>query len=244
MTRLKQFSLPLFLMMALVASPIFTGCSDDDPDTTGTTDVEITSPRTGSAYNYNEYSVDASGNKVPGSEIAVTTTVSANGVSIGGKSDVVKFKSVSIEDEDSTYIKYESNDDVSLYLGVDDYPEIDQEWVVLPFSSKTTQNYTLSDSIDNGSGTMVPVTVAVETSYLREEKVTLQNEELTVWVAQVKVTGTLPSPVGGTVTIDATSEIYFAPTIGYWYKEDNRLAFGTLITGRTVLDLQSYTLVN
>lgn len=240
----KKLSLPLFLVVALASSSVFTGCSDDDPDTTGNNDTEITSPRTGSTYNYTEYGVDASGQKDPATELAVTATVSASGLSIAGKTDVLKFKEVSTEGEDSTYIKYESNNDMSILLGVPEYEEIDPIWVKIPFGSKTKQNYTLTDSIDDGSGNMMEISLAIETSYLREETVTVQSESLKVWVGQVKLTGSFPGPFGGMISFNSTGEISFAPKIGYIYKTDDKTAFGTLSTDHSVRLLLSYSLVN
>ncbi len=241
MKHFRRFYLPLFLMVALASSSVFVGCSDSDPE--GPDGTEVMVPKMGSTYSYTEYEADANGNKDASTEQGVVAKVEATGVSIGGKTGALKFSELYDDGTtDTSYVVYESNGDMTVLLGVGEEVGIDPVWVKIPFGSRSAQTFTLKDSVDFGSG-MVPVMMTITTTYLREEKVTIQGTEMDAWVGEVKVTGTLPSPFGGTIAINSTGTLHFVPQIGYIYKSDD-VSVSPLSTDRTIRLLLSYSLAS
>lgn len=242
MSMLKFTRLPFLMMITLLSVTTFVGCNDDDPE--GPDGTEVTVPKKGSTYTYTEYEVDEQGNKDESTEQEVVAEVEATGISIAGRTGALKFSETYEDGEsDTAYVVYESNGDMSVLLGIEDLEDVDPIWITIPFGSKTAKNYTLNDTIDDGSGGTVAVSMAINTKYVRAEKATIQGKELDIWVGEITMNGTFPSPFGGTITVNSTGTVFFAPEIGYVYKNDDTTSFG-LGSSRMIRLLVSYSLAS
>lgn len=245
--------------VALVAigSFSFVGCTDEDP---GSSDVVVA--KAGSTYNYSGYSTsefDGTVDSVPSTMVA---TVIANDVSIGGKTGVLQvreitqamYEGVMSYDTSESLIKFEENNDISVYLNLADMSDdeggmglpvdtTESVWLKIPYGSKTAITETLVDTTiyDEDLMTNLPVKMTVTTSYVGEETATVSGTSLKIWVGKAKMDITMSGISIGTVE----QMIYFAPEIGYVYKYNVVSTFDFFGLGANSTDqkvLTGYTL--
>ena len=175
----------------------------------------------------------------------VTTVMEVVGVRLefDGKTDVLHFQET-IPDTTTeavhTYWKYEENNDVALWadlveeLGIS---AIEKRWYTLPYGSRTTWTETLVDTtVDDGMGEVATLRLVATASWLREETVQYQGEELRLWVCSLEISGTYPFFRVGQVPYYRGAEYTFAPDIGFLFKTETECAS---IPGRTVTAFKS-----
>ncbi len=239
---MKKLNYLTLMVATLFSVTLYTGCSDD-PSDPGT--VTIVVPAKGSIFTYTEYDLDDQGAKDPSTEFGVVATVEETDVSINGKTGVVK--AVEVPDDgsenDTVYLKYESNNDVSFFTGLDDInEEVDALWLTMPFGSKTKKTETINETIDDGMGGTATINLTITTEWVRSEKATIQGTEMDVWVADLIISGTIPVPLVGAIPVNATSTFHFVPQLGYVYRQDGEATIPGFGTTKTVRLLVSYTL--
>ncbi len=233
-----------FLGLAIVAGLlVFTGCSDDDPSNPGS--ESVTKAGVGSEFVYNEYETENDA-KVDGTDQTVTMTVMEKDLTYQGKSEVYRWSEVYDGGDESTlYIRYESNNDVSLYFDEEEIPFGDPLWLKLPFGSRTEQNLTLIDTVaENDLGGFDTIRLKVKTTYVGEETVQYKGSALKVWVAKITISGIIPFPFVGQIQFNAESVMKFAPSLGFVYSTVETSDGGGLSsdTEGSVRILQSHTL--
>ena len=216
---LTQFG---FLSMGLVGLMLFIGCGEDDPNNPSTSEVTI--PGVGTIYTYTDYETE-NNVKVDSTEQTVTAEVLETGLSFKSKTGVVHIQEIGTLDPTDTthsYLKYENNNDVSVWLDIGeeaDIDGIDPSWIVLPFGSKSNQTLTLIDTVvDNGVGGKADLQLIITTSWVREETAQIQGNELKIWVGRLNTNWKLPF-LG---TIEGSTDFFFAPEIGFIYRSEEQ----------------------
>ena len=243
---MHRLALYMFLVLLTGTGLVtFQGCSEDNPDDPGSS--SITSPKVGSTYTYNYYETEE-GNKVDATEETLTVEVIETGIEVGGKTNVTHFRQIgTLGDTSDIYLKYESNNDVSLWLDLAEdggIEGVDPRWITLPYGSKSGQNYTLIDTVaDNGMGGMDTLKMTLASSWVREETVQYQGSDMKVWVGKLAQDMVFPFPIvpGLHITFHSDIEFTFAPSIGYVYSVESESESDGEISG-DVQTLTSYTL--
>ena len=194
--------------------------------------------------------------KIDSTEQTVTVEVVERGIPFKSKLDVLRTQETGTLDLTGTttdttygYITVENDNNVSLWLdfeGKSDLPGVDQDWMTLPFATRVDQNLTLVNTIeDDGSGGKDTLQLFATASWVREETVQFQGNDLKISVCKLKLNGTFPFPFGGQIDLDGETDFYFAPEIGYVYKIEENITARTDIAEQTtgsVRLLTSYTL--
>lgn len=242
------------VLLATNAFVLFQGC-DSGTDWEPRSTFLVTEPNVGSTYTYNDYETEE-GMKIDSTEQTVTVEVVERGIPFKSKLDVLRTQETGTLDLTGTttdttygYITVENDNNVSLWLdfeGKSDLPGVDQDWMTLPFATRVDQNLTLVNTIeDDGSGGKDTLQLFATASWVREETVQFQGNDLKISVCKLKLNGTFPFPFGGQIDLDGETDFYFAPEIGYVYKIEENITARTDIAEQTtgsVRLLTSYTL--
>ena len=238
------------VLLATIAFVLFQGCNSG-PDWEPRSTFLVTEPNVGSTYTYNDYETEE-GVKIDSTEQTVTVEVFEKGFPFKSKVDVLRTQetgTLNLTDTTHGYLTVEDDNNVSFWLDFDgqsDLPGVDQSWMTLPFATKVDQNLTLVNTIeDDGSGGKDTFQLFATASWVREETVQFQGNDLKISVCKLRLNGTFPFPFGGQIDLDGETDFYFAPEIGYVYKIEENIKTSTDIAEQTtgsVRLLTSYTL--
>ncbi len=244
MTRISMARMALMTLLVGTASLIgFTGCKDN-PSNPGTGNNDLVKPKVGSTYTFATYDTDSTGAKVPGSDSTLVYTVASTTLTLDGKNDCMMLVP-SNPNEDTVYVHYESNGDVSQYFGVPDSPLEGKIWITLPFTSKTQISSTLMDtSYVDSSGLTTQVKLQSSQVGSGSENVTVGAGTFSAQKVKWTLASTLtigPFPV----SLTAQSDMWFAPKIGFIVKLEGKTTGGFAGfggNGGNVQTLTSYSL--
>ncbi|MEO5930708.1 MAG: hypothetical protein ABIR47_12300 [Candidatus Kapaibacterium sp.] len=240
----------LTVASAITLSALVGGCTDTPASPSGNS-TTITPAKQGSTFTSYEYSKDSLGQVEQGSQDTVVSTIAKTGLTIGGKSDVNMMIGVKKSGEtDTTYFRYESNGDLSLYFDASDSssdtPPIQAAWIALPFASKTPMNVTLVDTATSdstlGAGRFTVTSSAVQTG---TENITVGSETLSAEKVQWKFDISSKFGLFG-LAQSVTSTMWFAPKIGFIVKQEQITSAGIpgflSVSGSSYQNLVSYSL--
>ncbi len=229
----------LFLI-AVAGLFAFAGCSDNNPANEGNPNIFVSIPKPDSEFVYTEYDTE-DGEKIDITEQKVTSMVIENGLTYKGKNDVLRLREIYEKgDSADVYIRYESNNDMSLLFSGDDVPFGKELWLTLPFGSKSEQSLPLIDTLlENSNSGFDTLRLGVKTAYMGEETVQYNGSDLTVWLAKITISGTIP--LFGQADFEASSTMRFAPSLGFVYSNVETTDDGISVSG-SVRTLQSHTL--
>lgn len=243
--KISQVLRPALIVAAIIgATAALGGCKDTPTTPNG---GAVTKPKAGSTYSFATYDTDSLGAKVPGSDSTRSFTCIAAGVNYAGKSDVYEFAPTTGGDEqDTVYMHYESNGDVSQHLSFSNGVLAAAGWITIPFASKTATTTTLLDSnvIDPDSGIESHVVMKITTSGSGSESITVPAGTFTALKGTLTLTATVTAQGLTLLSMQNTGNIYFVPSIGYAAKtagSANVDAFGTRTISGSVESLTSYT---
>jgi hypothetical protein len=227
------------------------GCSDDTTGPDNSSDP-IVAPKQGSTYNYATYDTDATGQKETGTDATYTVTVAATGMTYQGKSNVMMFVQ-SGSQTDTSYVAYESNGDVSLFLGTQlsdvelgDVNVASNLWLKVPFVSTTTTTLKVVDTTIAGSTGNERIKLTFSATGTGSEEITVGTEKLNARKADLKMDMEMTFS-GLPLTSTSTSKMWFIPKIGSMGKTvtTTTASIGGIPGGQTsgsVETLTSYTL--
>lgn len=244
MKNLKRAALVAVLFVVGMAG--LTGCKSDSPTSPST--GSVTKPKVGSTYTFATYDTDSLGAKVPGSDSTRSFTCTGAGITYAGKSDVYRFAPTTGGDEqDTVYLRYESNGDVSQYLAFKNEFLDAAAWITIPFASKTSQTKRLLDSmvVDPSTGETSHVVMDITTAGTGNESVTVGAGTFTATKGTLRVNVTVSADGFTAFSTDASGTLYFVPSIGYAAKNvgtSTSLFLGTTSVSGSVESLTSYTL--
>ena len=233
----KKLGITLTALALFIGSE---GCSRDDATSPGSPDVPV--PGVGTTYTYNEHQ-ELNGTRLNGAEKTIIAEVIETGKIMGSKSNVVHIREEAATNPDDTnhvYITYERNNDVAFLASEPAFGSAPPSlWITLPFGSKLPLTLLSVDTvIDNGMGRTDTLRAILKTSWVGEEKIQHQGEELTIWIGKVEQES-LVNP--GSMPIEIETEYAFVPAIGYFYRRESKIisSWQTLEAFRSLV---SYTL--
>ncbi len=219
---LKQVPLLILLSMVIVSCKQSTS-----PTNTNTT--TYVQPKTGSTFTFDEYSTDTtSGLPVPGTRDTAVRTVLQSGMSYMGKTNVSEIVGVSSMGNDTSYINYEANNDISEY-GPGPLDTI-SVWTILPVASKVANTQT-TDTTAVFSGVTVETKTSSTYSYVDQETMTVKGVSTNVvkieWAFNLTV-------ISGGVPVTQTLDefFYYAPSLGILTKILQPVQVGLFTSGQ------------
>jgi hypothetical protein len=229
---MSKLSNKYFLLFGVLFTAAFLGsCSSS---TTPGSNSSITVPGVGSTFIMDNQTLDS--NNVVLSSDTSTETFAKTGQSMFGKSNVVELvDSHNGGGSDTTYVNYESNSDISIYIS--NFPGNGMNaWWTIPFASQSTAK--LFDS--TASGIHVTVTVAgAGQGTLTINGQSVSTEKATLTMAESDTVA------GVVVSMSSVTTAQFAPSLGEIVETDNpatrNLINGQLGTAKHEVVL-SYTL--
>lgn len=232
-------------LAALMTGLTLTGCKDD-PTTTPPSGDALVKPKTGTTYTFATYQTDSLGAKVPGSDSTKTYTVVATDLTYAGKTNVYKLAPSGSDVEDTVYVRYEDNGDVSQYFASNDDMLEFGTWITVPFTTKTPQTKKALDTTVAFPGLGdIKLVVDITTSGSGSASSTVPAGTFNAMRGQVdvKITGTS----GGLalISLNRTITLQFAPKIGYAVsvgEAGTASFFGSVERDGTSETLTSYTL--
>lgn len=229
------------LLALAVMAVVLSACSGDDP-VAPTEPTGLRRFTVGSTFTYEGYQLDASGNKVPGTDYEAIHTVIDSGLTIAGKTGVFALRTTGPTGADTVYYYIDANKDVLQYT------ELGQNggvafWVRFPVTTGSDSRDSLSEKREvNG--------FPVDFTYIANVKKN-GDTTMTVGTESIKTQSmSLSLNVKGTVlgqeVVNATitQSAWYAPTIGAFVQ--NSAKEQTLNAGNTVQGfyqrLKAYTL--
>ncbi|MDB5033770.1 MAG: hypothetical protein JWQ98_1011 [Chlorobi bacterium] len=250
MTLFNRIVAGLTIASAITLSAFVGGCTDT-PTSTGGNSTTITPAKQGSTFTSYTYSKDSLGQMQQGSQDTTVSTIAKTGLTIGGKSDVNMAIGVKKSGgTDTTYFRYESNGDVSLYFNATDSsggaPPMQTAWITLPFASKTSMNLTIVDTAMSdstfGAGRFKVTSSAVQTG---TENITVGSETLSAEKVQWKFETSATFGLFG-IGQSVVSTIWFAPKIGFIARQEQITSEGIpgflSVSGSSYQNLVAYSL--
>ncbi len=214
--------LTLFAIVAISLS----SCKSDPA---GPASVVYVQPKLGSVFTFDEYRADSiTGLPVPGHRDTSVQTVLQTGIPWMGKTNVMKVVTIAGKTNDTSYINFETNNDISTL-----YDANKGQWITFPISSKITNSIVLSDTIETGHGVSRETKITLAASYVDNETMVVKGQSINVIKIQKLATQTITT--SGVSTIDSLLTFgYFAPSLGYTSKIDQPIStdrFGTKAEG-------------
>ncbi len=205
-----------YISLFIVLATFLSSCSKtDNPVTPGSS--SFVQPKAGSSFTYDEYATDTTtAQPVPGSRDTSVQTIVQTGMTYNGKTNVTKIISVTSGNNDTSYINFESNGDLSVYINGLSIP---QKWFTFPTGSKSTNSVTLSDTTQDVFGVSIETKVVLTASFVDNETMTVKGQFLSV--TKIKQAFTITITTAGVPNIQSqNSFLYFAPSIGYVTKSE------------------------
>ncbi len=201
---LKKISVLLMLAVMVAA------CSQSTSPS-GTTATYIQT-KSGSTFTFDEYATDTTtGLPVPGTRDTAVQTVLQTGMTYMGKTNVTKIHEISPSVDDTIYINYETNHDVSVFEAT----ALDTEpvWNALPTGSKSSNSIT-SDTTVSVFGVPVETKISQTIAYLDNETMTVNGNSIGVSKLSETVSFTTIS-AGTSSTQSSLGYFYYAPSLGF-----------------------------
>lgn len=220
---LKHISL-LLILAAFISS-----CSKST-DSVGPGSSSYSAPKAGSSFTIDRYATDTT-NAMPIASTRDTSveTFLQSGISYAGKTNVSQIVAVSSSSTDTSYINYETNGDISSY-GSDGHGSM--IWGTIPIGSKSTFSYTQTDTTKVILGVSTRLKVSVEASYVDMETMIVKGQSISV--IKLKQSFIIATTAGGvTKSKSADVYVYFAPSLGYFVKNDKPVQDGIFSTGKS-----------
>ncbi|MFN8361806.1 MAG: hypothetical protein U0264_18005 [Candidatus Kapaibacterium sp.] len=201
------------LAFVLVSVMLLASCSKDSTPT-GTNTVTYVQPKAGSIFVFETYNTDTTSNlPIASSRDTARHTFLQTALSFMGKTNVSKITKVSTFFMDTTYLNYESNNDVSTFV-----PDTASgKWITFPYSSKTPLSFTAFEGTFDIFGIMTTVKSVATITYSNETTMTVKGSSLSVLKFKQDIVTT--STAGGVSTTNTQNGfIYIAPSLGYVVK--------------------------
>lgn len=191
-------------------------CSKDNP-TTPSESITYTPPRIGSSFHYSIYDTDTTTSLPITKSYDTTVHIFSNTeISYQGKNNVSKIYETSPFFTNVTYLNYESNGDVSVYV---DRGNGEYIWLTLPMGSKTTKTLVFMDTTKIVSGVTTRSKYTSEASYVGTENLTIKGKSVSV--LKMKLSNSFAETVNGVTTTKTMAVFfYFAPSLGYYVKTE------------------------
>jgi hypothetical protein len=253
---LKRFSLFLFYK-AMKLRPIFVmsrfsyififivaaflwGCkgSTTGPGNTNPTatpeSVGDTIPRKLSIYNFEKSQMNTMDSIDPATIQIVFAQVDSAGMSFQGKNPVYF---INDDEQDSTYLYYETNGDVSIYFQHPGYYQIFHnpsaaineplqqiadfvfhQWIRFPIGAKDTSSQTIYNSRQtiylNGGATVLTADIHAVARYVSDSTIQVSSKSLSAKYCRVSISANINA--GQPVILSNTRDFLFVPNIGYF----------------------------
>ena len=249
MTKIK-----ISLLIAAIAFVGFIGCGDSSTPPTPTPKFY---PKSGSQYNYKRSDLKSDGNPDTTTTTTRTAKSQTDTMSFSGKSHVILFVEQGGPIIDSTYMTYESNNDVSLYRGTNipglpfALPITLNPWWQLPVSSRTTVTIVDTSNMNLQVNLGIPVSIKSVVGKAKSsgtESIVVGSETLTCENTDVVFTVVAEVPGFGSPTLDFTTTYSYSAKIGYFakykvvYPQILTLALGAAAPKNHVQVLTSYSI--
>jgi len=200
-----------FLFLFAVA--VMAGCKSSSTSPNGSTTLVM--PNAGSYYVTVDIETDSTGTLV--SSDTTTTTVAQTGLPIYGKTNVLELvEDTSGVPEDTVYIHYESNGDVSYHSTPN--PELFGElagWEIFPFASQQQQTLTADTTEDGETANFTETFLGAGSG-----TITINGQQF----SEQNITGSLKIIETGILyndTSTSTGTESFAPSLGYLVESRN-----------------------
>jgi hypothetical protein len=206
-----------FALLATSISLGMTGCSKNNPVTTGDPGSSILKP----GSNFTMHGTITSQGQLMAAQDYDAVVTDAN-ASYFGKTGLTRFVSTG----GSTFMKYESNGDISaiVYASSNGVP-VDSLWVAYPFGSKGSTTIPTTTTVSNGMQSTFSGTL----SYVGSEQVNVANETFQTEKVRIAQRVLMGAP-GQEPLIDNSriDTVWYASRIGYFVKQSG---IQTIVTG-------------
>jgi len=203
-----------YLSFVLVFVMLLASCSKDSTPT-GTNTVTYVQPKAGSVFVFDSYNTDTTTNLPVGTRDTVRHTFLQTAMSYVGKMNVSKISKVSTFFMDTTYLNYESNNDVSTFV-----PDTASgKWITFPYSSKTTLSFTAFEGTFDVFGVMTVVKSVATFTYNSDATMTVKGTSLSVLKFKQDLV-TTSTALGVSTTTTQNGFVYIAPSLGYVVKTE------------------------
>ncbi len=214
-----------FKLASILCIVFITGCSYN-PGPNSVAPGKTMPGKAGSVYVYNNTPIDSNGHLLTDSAFMTVDSVAETGLTYNGRTNVTRFSIRNLKTGliTSSYINFESNGDISEYIGLSflsfigiTYPD----WATYPMQSHTSSGSKVADTTIQfpvpSLGT-VPIHIIVMDSlvYINWSSYPIDNTSISVFNLKH---GT---HFGGTVALfipinsDALTTVSFAPSLGYY----------------------------
>jgi hypothetical protein len=217
-----------YITLFVILGAVLSSCSkSSNPSSPGSS--AFTQPKAGSSFTFDEYQTDTTtGQPVLGTRDTSVQTFIQTGISYMGKTNVSKIISVSNMTQDTTYLNYEANGDLSVW-GSSGLSST-MSWLILPTGSKTSNSIT-SDTTVTILGIPTETKTVFTLAYVDDETMTVKGQSISVTKLKEMITLTITT-AGVPATQTQSSFAYFAPSLGYLTKTETPVQVGIFSTGR------------
>lgn len=226
------------LLLFVAAALVIASCSNTTEPTPEAPSMKV--PGVGSTFTFDAYDTDDKDAKIPGTDSAFTESVVATNLSYEGKTGVW---AVVGENSDTTFICYDANKDLLVYVGGGNDPIFGGfEWLRLPITTATAVTDTV-EFTDNDGGFPFEIVAVITINRVGDDQVTVGNE--TIKTVKVAMTISATIKLAGQVVDQRvlTNSLWFAPSLGTMIRRVTPAnTFDGEVEPGTVEMLKSYTL--
>lgn len=226
------------LLLFVAAALVIASCSNTTEPTPEAPTMKV--PGVGSTFTFDAYGTDDKDAKIPGTDSAFTESVVATNLSYEGKTGVW---AVVGENSDTTFICYDANKDLLVYVGGGNEPIFSGfEWLRLPITTATAVTDTV-EFTQNDGGFPFEIVAVITINRVGDDQVTVGNE--TIKTVKVAMTISATIKLAGQVVDQRvlTNSLWFAPSLGTMIRRVTPAnTFDGEVEPGTVEMLKSYSL--
>jgi len=200
-----------YLIVLAISAVFLASCSKTSPAKSES--VNSIQPNAGSSFTFDQYYTDTTtGQPIAATRDTTTETIVQTGLTYLGRTNVSKVVTGTKHGNDTSYINFESNGDLSITA-----PAIGR-WVTMPTGSKSTMTMTTDTTMTYGTVTMGLKMVST-TTFVGDESMTVKGHSVSVTkLLQSSDITMINSGVPSTSTM--TIFFYYAPSLGFITKEE------------------------
>lgn len=230
------------LLLMLSVGLFVVACSNNDP--VSPVEPSIKAPVKGSVFEFNGYSTDLGGVKIPDSDATILETVNATGLVFGGKTGVWSFITTNKADGeviDTTYACFDDKKDVLL-----SFPELSMDgaprWLRLPVTTgvKSVDSAMTSDSYN---GIPIQLSLKVTCERVGDEAILVGTKSIATKKISMNLTVSI-SALGQVIdSFTSVRTVWFAPSLGMAVQTSSAAyEFGGDVENGGFLKMVSYTI--